>query len=239
MKSDFSRVLSNLRKEKGLSQREASENLEISQALLSHYEKGMREPGLAFVARAADYYSVSCDYLLGRSLDKQGNALSADKIHDASTDKDNVLTGSVIAMLQKKLILNSISVIIDMVGKTKNKELINEVTTYFYFPIYKVYRYLLNENNIDQFNTNDKYFDCLCDAEQKIKEVKIKALANNDLTYSISDKKIENDSFTSEKILTSYNKHATSLFSVVQSVSDIIGVTTNPHTKTKPKKAKK
>ena len=59
MKSEFSRTLSLLRQEKGVSQRTAAQALGISQALLSHYENGIREPGLAFVVKACDYYSVS------------------------------------------------------------------------------------------------------------------------------------------------------------------------------------
>ena len=62
----FARNLSQLRHEKGVSQRQAAQALEVSQALLSHYENGIREPGLAFVVRACDYYEVSADYLLGR-----------------------------------------------------------------------------------------------------------------------------------------------------------------------------
>ena len=56
MKSNFSRVLSLLRQEKGVSQRKAAAELGISQALLSHYENGIREPGLNFVSKACDYY---------------------------------------------------------------------------------------------------------------------------------------------------------------------------------------
>lgn len=41
--------------------------------LLSHYEKGAREPGLDFVVRACNYYGVSADYLLGRSDRRAGN----------------------------------------------------------------------------------------------------------------------------------------------------------------------
>ena len=55
-----------LRRATGISQRKAAADLQVSQALLSHYEKGIREPGLDFVVRAADYYHVSCDLLLGR-----------------------------------------------------------------------------------------------------------------------------------------------------------------------------
>jgi len=67
MKSDFSEILSSLRREKGLSQRRAAADLGISQALLSHYENGAREPKLEFVVKACDYYSVAADYILGRS----------------------------------------------------------------------------------------------------------------------------------------------------------------------------
>ena len=70
MKSNFSRVLSLLRQEKGVSQRKAAADLGISQALLSHYENGTREPGLAFLVRACDYYGVTADYLLGRTQTK-------------------------------------------------------------------------------------------------------------------------------------------------------------------------
>ena len=55
------------RKQKGVSQKQAAADLGISQALLSHYENGIREPGLQFLVKAADYYNVSCDYLLGHS----------------------------------------------------------------------------------------------------------------------------------------------------------------------------
>lgn len=48
MQSDFPRVLTLLRKEKHLSQKEAASALGVSQALLSHYEKGIRECGLDF-----------------------------------------------------------------------------------------------------------------------------------------------------------------------------------------------
>ena len=68
--SEFSRTLSLLRQERGVSQRTAAADLGISQALLSHYENGIREPGLAFVAKVCDYYQVSADYLLGRTPDR-------------------------------------------------------------------------------------------------------------------------------------------------------------------------
>ena len=66
MERNFAAVMSELRHARGLSQRKVAADLKISQALLSHYENGAREPGLAFVCRACDYYGVSADFLLGR-----------------------------------------------------------------------------------------------------------------------------------------------------------------------------
>lgn len=52
---EFNRIIKLLRKERGITQKQAAEDLGVSQALLSHYEKGIRECGLDFVVRVADY----------------------------------------------------------------------------------------------------------------------------------------------------------------------------------------
>ena len=56
---EFNRIITLLRKERGITQKQAAQDLGISQAQLSHYEKGIRECGLAFVVQVADYYDVS------------------------------------------------------------------------------------------------------------------------------------------------------------------------------------
>lgn len=70
--SKFATVLSQLRKERGISQKKAATDLGISQALLSHYEKGIRECGLDFVIKCSKYYGVTTDYLLGVSDSRNG-----------------------------------------------------------------------------------------------------------------------------------------------------------------------
>ena len=77
MARTFSETMSALRKSRGLSQRRAAGDLNISQALLSHYENGAREPGLDFVRRACDYYGVTADYLLCRSDNPDSTASAA------------------------------------------------------------------------------------------------------------------------------------------------------------------
>ncbi|MBR6779825.1 MAG: helix-turn-helix transcriptional regulator [Clostridia bacterium] len=72
MNADFPHKLSELRRAKGVSQKEAAAQLGVSQALLSHYEKGIRECGLDFICKASSYYGVTSDWLLGLSDTRLG-----------------------------------------------------------------------------------------------------------------------------------------------------------------------
>ena len=150
MSTDFSRSLALLRKERGISQRTASKELGISQALLSHYENGVREPGLSFVAKACDYYNVSADFLLGRTLSRDGTTiLSAETLPDASEDRDSVLRGSVMATLSRKLLINSVSMVFDLLGKTGNRRAIKAAAEYLSTAVYKVFRHLYRANKVN------------------------------------------------------------------------------------------
>lgn len=94
MNADFPRIITLIRKEKKLSQKQAAADLGVSQALLSHYEKGIRECGLDFLVRAADYYGVSCDYLLGRSASPQSCVTSSPCISENSDEREKMISDS-------------------------------------------------------------------------------------------------------------------------------------------------
>ena len=140
--NDFSRSLALLRREKGVSQREAARELGISQALLSHYENGVREPGLLFVRKACDYYHVSADYLLGLSMSRGGTTIGAEELYDASAEKGNVLRGSIVATLNKKLLVNSLDMLFDLLGRVGSKEAVTAASNYLGDAIYKMFRHL-------------------------------------------------------------------------------------------------
>lgn len=93
MAGSFSARIADLRKRRGISQKEAASALGISQALLSHYEKGIRECSLDFVKKAAKYYDVTCDYLLGMSNSKKSISVDFEEIDET---QDGELTISTI-----------------------------------------------------------------------------------------------------------------------------------------------
>lgn len=117
MNADFPRLITLLRKEKGISQKQAAAEFGISQALLSHYEKGIRECGLDFLVKCAKFYGVSCDYLLGVSPERNGRQLTVEDIPEADSAKDVVFKGNIMPVLNKKLISNSLGVVYDLIEK--------------------------------------------------------------------------------------------------------------------------
>ena len=141
MSSEFSRTLSLLRKERGVSQRTAAADLGISQALLSHYENGIREPGLAFVVKVCDYYHVSADYMLGRTLARDGSMLTAEEVLGAA-EPGSVLQGSVLATLRGKLLTGACGVLFGLLGRLGNKAAINAAADSLGCHIYLLYRQL-------------------------------------------------------------------------------------------------
>ena len=141
MNEDFSRPLALLRQEKDISQRKAAKDLGVSQALLSHYENGIREPGLAFVRRACDYYHVSADYLLGRTLSRDGGMIGAEELYDSSNER-GTLKGSIAATLQKKLIVNTTNLLFELLGQTGSREAVGAAGSYLSGALYQLYRAL-------------------------------------------------------------------------------------------------
>ena len=140
MATDFSRTLSLLRQETGVSQRKAAAALGVSQALLSHYENGIREPGLAFVSRVCDYYHVSADFLLGRSSSRDGSIIDAAELYDASDEK-GTLKGSILATLQKKLAVNTTGVLFDLLGRCGDRAAITAAGEYLNAALYTLLRH--------------------------------------------------------------------------------------------------
>ena len=139
--SEFSRTLSLLRRERGVSQRTAAGDLGISQALLSHYENGVREPGVSFVVRACDYYNVSADFILGRTLSREGSMLTSEEVLNAA-EPGNILQGSVMATLQSKLLSGAVGVLFGLLGKLGDKAAINAAAAYLGSAVYQLYRHL-------------------------------------------------------------------------------------------------
>ncbi|MCL2086662.1 MAG: helix-turn-helix transcriptional regulator [Oscillospiraceae bacterium] len=141
MNMDFPRVLTLLRKEKKISQKQAAEDLKLNQALLSHYEKGKRECGLAFLVRAADYYNVSADYLLGRTAARDGSVIAKEDLVPKDVKADREL-GSFSTAMSKRIIISGLDIVFSLAARIKNQTLTASIIRILNLAVYRVFRLL-------------------------------------------------------------------------------------------------
>lgn len=215
MASDFSRTLALLRREKKISQRTAAGDLAVSQALLSHYENGLREPGLSFVVRAADYYGVSCDYLLGRSMARDGSAVPAERME---THAD--------AQQQKKAVVEAASLLLELAEQTGSGQLPKEIESYFSIVVYKAYRYLYmaDPTGVEGvFRAGRDQFEYLCDAQLKQHELRIRTAAKGAGGFGLNAEEVQPVPLSPNEIARRYPALSKSFLTVLQQVSDLIG----------------
>ena len=59
-------VIKELRLERDLSKQKLAEAIGVSQKAIDYWERGVNEPKASYVARLADFFEVTSDYLLGR-----------------------------------------------------------------------------------------------------------------------------------------------------------------------------
>ena len=152
MNADFPRILTLLRKEKGISQKTAAGDLGISQALLSHYEKGIRE----------------CDLL----------------------------------------------------QKSKNKALIQEVSSFLMLAVYRVFRVVYSANPKNQngmFTVPKQVASHYAAAAMEISEANAAAVASGDTLEGQEPlKEIDSLAITTESLNHTYPMFASSLLNLIQ-----------------------
>jgi transcriptional regulator with XRE-family HTH domain len=69
--ADFCELLSELRKDHNMTQKELAAAVHVSVAAISNYETGTNTPGIEMLVALANYFHVSTDYLLGRCSSRE------------------------------------------------------------------------------------------------------------------------------------------------------------------------
>ena len=217
---EFNRIIKLLRCERGITQKQAAEDLGISQALLSHYEKGIRECGLDFVVKAADYYGVSCDYLLGRSAERNGGMIAPEDIPSPDTMKDNVYHGSVLPTMNKKLISNSLNVLYAKVGQCHNKILVTEISAYLMMAVYKMFRMLYAaepHNAQSMFRVDEQRWTGYSEAVMHMAEANVGAVLKGAEVHGAEGlKDVSPLSMTTESLTREFPLYTSSLLNLVK-----------------------
>ena len=212
MNADFPRIITLLRKERNISQKQAAADLGVSQALLSHYEKGIRECGLDFLVKTADYYNVSCDYLLGRCAEPMGKAeTAAASGNSGEAESDSALEG----------LHNSQRLIFSMLRRNGDSELEGLVKSYLSLAVYRIFRLIYSanpKNDYRFFTVNTPGADSFVMSAMEIK----KAKAENRAKQGV----MQNAVITTNSIAEEYPDCASALLNSIKQCEEMVtGVT--------------
>ncbi|MDL2324479.1 helix-turn-helix transcriptional regulator [Ruminococcaceae bacterium OttesenSCG-928-A16] len=227
MALEFCRIITLLRKERGITQKKAAEELGVSQALLSHYEKGIRECGLSFVVKIADFYDVSCDYLLGRSADRSGLTLNVEDIPapEATANKDGHFRGSVLPTLNRKLISNSLNILYDKLTACPDKALVTEVSAYLMMSVYKMFRLVYRsapKNAASMFSVPESLWRGYTSGAMDIAEANVAAALKGEDIGNGQLKDLSAFIMTTESLGKDYPLYATSLLNLIKTSEERI-----------------
>lgn len=107
----FGRILADLRKNKGLTQRQFAQVLNVSESTLAHYEQGGTLPNIYMLATLADYFEVPVDYLLGRCQNKIEYTKMNEKISNSMNIGQMVNVVSTFSQKKRKYLYDTIDLL--------------------------------------------------------------------------------------------------------------------------------
>lgn len=117
---EFKDRLKELRERRGLSQLELAKRVNISNAIISMYEKGTRSPSREMLEALADYFNVDIDYLMGREsgsiyyLDPEAAEIAQELL-----DRPEL---KVLFRASRKVNANDLKIVQDMVDRLAGKD---------------------------------------------------------------------------------------------------------------------
>ncbi|MDE6472631.1 MAG: helix-turn-helix domain-containing protein [Clostridia bacterium] len=86
-------ILKRLRLDAGLTQKQLSKEISIGQATISQWESGASKPTADALIALSKYYGVSVDFILGTTLEKEGEGKMSKDVEECIALIDNLTNG--------------------------------------------------------------------------------------------------------------------------------------------------
>lgn len=82
---EFGEILAELRQDKGMTQQDLADKLNVAKSSISNYETGQRRAHTELICKAASVFGVSTDYLLGLSSARETFFITKEEYSDGKT----------------------------------------------------------------------------------------------------------------------------------------------------------
>ncbi len=181
------------------------------------------------MVRAADYYQVSCDYLLGRSPDRTGATHFRGGHPGAGRGgQRKPPAGKPAAHPEQKALANSLNVIFGELQKCNHKNLTAEISAYLGVSVYKAFRLLYSANAKNpqgMFAAPENLYNGLADAVQSIAQANAACLAGGEKAGDMEGlEKGTAPVMTPDTIAKDYPLFAASLMNLIQNTENRMGM---------------
>lgn len=91
----YNEIIQELRKDKGLTQKELAEIFKTTQRTISNWENGRNEPPYEMLRKYAEYFNVSIDYIMGLTKEPHPAWTIKNNISIKNTGNGNITTGNI------------------------------------------------------------------------------------------------------------------------------------------------
>lgn len=95
MSSNYDKIITDLRKQKGWSQVDLANESGVSREMIGKYERGIAIPSLEAAKKIADAFAVSLDYLVGEGQNAAFDKKTVKRLEDIASfsdeDKNHIL----------------------------------------------------------------------------------------------------------------------------------------------------
>ena len=127
--------------------------------LLSHYENGLRECNLDFLLKISEFYDVTCDRILGRSVPVYKEVIE----HENTSKVNNIC--------------DALEIMFDLIEHCNNESVSKEIADFINIAIYRIFRlvYFSGHNSGEGiFNLPKHTYRVMADAKMQMSESEIR-----------------------------------------------------------------
>ena len=128
--------------------------------------------------------------------------------------------GSVLPVLNKKLITNSLNILFDLLQKAKNKALTAEVSSFLMLSVYRMFRIVYNANPKNQqslFTLPKSVANAQAAAQMTLNEANVAVIVSGENVKGTDTLKNTDELYmTTDSISGDYPQMASSLFNLIQ-----------------------
>jgi hypothetical protein len=146
---------------------------------------------------------------------------------EESARGQNVGVDSILPVLNKKLIANSLNILFDLLGRVNNKSLTTEVSSFLMLAVYRMLRVLHSGNPKNQeamFGVPSHSCSRYSDAAMQVSEANAQAIAKGNSVPGLTPvKNREALSIHTEMLAGSYPAYASSLLNLIQNAESKTG----------------